>query len=287
MGFTVTEAGGPGGACGLCYELTPVSNTSQLLDKQAMTFMIIDECPASANPSQKQAGRSSHCGQCQLGDVNDYGQPFHFDLAVDAMTKDQYDLFFTGVTGGRYASFLRNARKLKADVFFDRNWNTVVFQAKPCCSVTNPLPPIETWGCLTGCKNNEAAEVCKNIGLSGPTETMASRMPDTTMTFPVVLPTPGGTTTITAPLGGTTGTGCPSNGTSNSNGSYIVRTVTMTGNIPGPTVSYFYTVTAAAPSGSSSANSTTSKASVSTIYEFYGIRIGTVVGLMVMLLVLQ
>ena len=117
MGFTVTEAGGPGGACGLCYELTPVSNTSQLLDKQAMTFMIIDECPASANPSQKQAGRSSHCGQCQLGDVNDYGQPFHFDLAVDAMTKDQYDLFFTGVTGGRYASFLRNTRKLKADVF--------------------------------------------------------------------------------------------------------------------------------------------------------------------------
>ena len=61
----------------------------------------------------------------------------------------------------------------------------------------------------------------------------------------------------------------------------------MTGNIPGPTVSYFYTVTAAAPSGSSTANSTTSKASVSTIYEFYGIRIGTVVGLMVMLLVLQ
>ena len=117
MRFTVTEAGGPGGACGLCYELTPVSNTSQLLDKQAMTFMIIDECPASANPSQKQAGRSSHCGQCQLGDVNDYGQPFHFDLAVDAMSKDQYDLFFTGVTGGRYASFLRNTRKLKADVF--------------------------------------------------------------------------------------------------------------------------------------------------------------------------
>ena len=106
MRFTVKEAGGPGGACGLCYELTPVSNTSQLLDKQAMTFMIIDECPASANPSQKDAGRSTHCGQCQIGDVNDFGQPFHFDLAVDAMSKDQYDLFFNGVTGGRYASFL-------------------------------------------------------------------------------------------------------------------------------------------------------------------------------------
>ena len=115
--FIVPEAGGPGGACGLCYELTPVSNTSQLLDKQAMTFMIVDECPASANPSQKDAGRSTHCGQCQLGDVNDFGQPFHFDVAVDAMNKDQYNLFFSDATGGRYASFLRNNRKSKTDVF--------------------------------------------------------------------------------------------------------------------------------------------------------------------------
>ena len=99
--FADPKAGGPGGACGLCYSLTPISNTSQLLDKQSLTFMIIDECPASSNPSQKGAGLSVHCGQCKAGDVNDYGQQWHFDIAVDAMNKEQYDLFFHGAPGGR------------------------------------------------------------------------------------------------------------------------------------------------------------------------------------------
>ncbi|MCJ1384357.1 hypothetical protein MMC17_007473 [Xylographa soralifera] len=89
------NGGGPGGACGICYKLTPISATGVSLDKQALTFMVIDECPAGNASS-----RSAHCGMCGAGEVNDFGQEWHFDLAVDAMNKDQYNTFFSNVTDG-------------------------------------------------------------------------------------------------------------------------------------------------------------------------------------------
>ena len=87
------NGGGPGGACGVCYKLTPISATGISLDKQALTFMIIDECPAGNATS-----RSAHCGMCAAGEVNDFGQEWHFDLAVDAMNNEQYTTFFRNVT---------------------------------------------------------------------------------------------------------------------------------------------------------------------------------------------
>jgi len=93
---TVSGAGGPGAACGLCYKLTPVSSHGTTLTDQALSFMIVDECPAS--PA---ASGARHCTQCHTSDVNDYGQHWHFDIAVDAMSTAQYDRFFNGVTDGR------------------------------------------------------------------------------------------------------------------------------------------------------------------------------------------
>ncbi|KAI9870050.1 MAG: hypothetical protein M1830_004749 [Pleopsidium flavum] len=93
---SVNGAGGPGHACGLCYHITPVSTHDTVLSAQSLTFMIVDECPASPVAS---GGR--HCTQCHTSDVNDYGQHWHFDIAVDAMSPGQYERCFKGVTDGR------------------------------------------------------------------------------------------------------------------------------------------------------------------------------------------
>ena len=92
----VPNGGGPGAACGICYRLTPISATGISLDQQALTFMIIDECPAGNAGS-----RNAHCGMCSAGEVNDFGQEWHFDIAVDAMNKEQYGTFFSNVTDGQ------------------------------------------------------------------------------------------------------------------------------------------------------------------------------------------
>ncbi|MCJ1253235.1 hypothetical protein MMC24_001046 [Lignoscripta atroalba] len=89
------NAGGPGAACGICYKLTPVSASGEALTQQAMTFMIIDECPVSPIPIN-----NNNCGMCKTGDKNIFNQEWHFDIAVDAMNQSQYDLFFKGVTYG-------------------------------------------------------------------------------------------------------------------------------------------------------------------------------------------
>ncbi|MCJ1482377.1 hypothetical protein MMC06_002541 [Schaereria dolodes] len=86
------NAGGAGQACGLCYCLTPQDLSGNALTANAMTFMIIDECPVSPTPSN-----NNNCGQCKMGDSNIFGQNWHFDIAVDAMNQDQYNQFFQGI----------------------------------------------------------------------------------------------------------------------------------------------------------------------------------------------
>ncbi|RDW84246.1 glycoside hydrolase family 45 protein [Coleophoma cylindrospora] len=136
-------AGGPGGACGICYEITPVSSAGVALSSQALTFMIVDECPASIALSG-----GSHCNQCTTSEVNDMGQHWHFDIAVDAMSTAQYSTFFNGVTDGS-------------------NWLNTTFQKVSCIGSTNPTPNIDSWGCISGlCPNNDDATVCASTGFS-------------------------------------------------------------------------------------------------------------------------
>jgi len=138
---SVSNAGGPGGACGICYKLTPVSGSGTALSSQAMTFKIVDECPVSVSLSG-----GKHCDTCTTSETNDFGHTWHFDIAIDAMSTSQYNTFFEGVTDGS-------------------NWNTVSFE-KTSCGSDNPTPAIKSWGCISGCSNNEAATVCEDTGFS-------------------------------------------------------------------------------------------------------------------------
>ncbi|KAF8849747.1 hypothetical protein BDZ45DRAFT_771808 [Acephala macrosclerotiorum] len=138
---SVSGAGGPGGACGLCYQITPVSASGTALSANALIFKIIDECPASVALSG-----GKHCDTCTTSEVNDYGHTWHFDIAIDTMSTAQYNQFFAGVTDGS-------------------NWKTVNFQETSCGS-NNPTPPIKSWGCISGCSNNEKATVCQSTGFS-------------------------------------------------------------------------------------------------------------------------
>lgn len=92
---SVSSAGGPGGACGICYALTPVSGSGTVLTDQTTTFMIVDECPASVSLSG-----GKHCDTCTTSEKNDLGQTWHFDIAADAMSNAQYSTFFNEVTDG-------------------------------------------------------------------------------------------------------------------------------------------------------------------------------------------
>ncbi|KAI9719631.1 MAG: hypothetical protein M1812_003402 [Candelaria pacifica] len=132
-------AGGPGAACGLCYQLTPVGGHGASTNN-SMTFMIVDECPAAPN---LQRGASTNCNQCSISDKNTMGQTFHFDIAVDAMNSQQYHQFFDGATYGS-------------------NWLAVNFQ-QVSCTPANAKPPIKPWGCMGGCKNNAGAAVCAGV----------------------------------------------------------------------------------------------------------------------------
>lgn len=94
--------------------------------------MIVDECPISSPNTQ-------NCGQCSTSDTNSaFGQTYHFDIAVDAMSSSQYSTFFAGVTDGS-------------------NWNEVEFKQVTC---TEARPEIASWGCIDDCSNNDAASVC-------------------------------------------------------------------------------------------------------------------------------
>lgn len=61
---SVSGAGGPGGACGICYRITPVSASGTALSANALTFKIIDECPASVALSG-----GKHCDTCSTSEV--------------------------------------------------------------------------------------------------------------------------------------------------------------------------------------------------------------------------
>jgi hypothetical protein len=75
--------------------------------------------------------------------TNAFGRTWNFDIAIDAMSTAQYNQFFAGVTDGS-------------------NWNEVYFEQTSCGS-NNPTPPIKSWGCISGCSNNDAASVCADV----------------------------------------------------------------------------------------------------------------------------
>jgi len=118
---------------------TPVSSAGVALTANALTFRIVDECPASVSLSG-----GNHCGQCTTSAVNDFGQHWHFDIAVDAMSTAQYNTFFAGVTDGT-------------------NWNEVDFEQTSCSSTTNAAGSYASWGCASGCSNNDDASVCADV----------------------------------------------------------------------------------------------------------------------------
>ncbi|KAI9747455.1 MAG: hypothetical protein M1835_002105 [Candelina submexicana] len=156
-------AGGPGAACGLCYQLTPAGGKGA---NQSMTFMIVDECPASPG---LQRGASTNCNQCSASDKNSMGQTFHFDIAVDAMNQQQYNTFFNGAWGRHVVPYHRfiiisptDESHLTLILLDNSNWKAVNFQQVSCTSA-NPTPPIKPWGCVNGCKNNGAAAVCAGV----------------------------------------------------------------------------------------------------------------------------
>jgi hypothetical protein len=75
------------------------------------------------------------------------GEPWHFDIAVDAMSTAQYNQFSNGVTDGS-------------------NWYKTYFEETSCDPTVNPTPPIYSWGCMSGCSINDAASVCADTGFS-------------------------------------------------------------------------------------------------------------------------
>jgi hypothetical protein len=75
--------------------------------------------------------------------TNAFGRTWNFDIAIDAMSTAQYSQFFAGVTDGS-------------------NWNEVYFEQTSCGSA-NPTPPIKSWGCISGCSNNDKASVCADV----------------------------------------------------------------------------------------------------------------------------
>lgn len=126
-------AGGPGSACGQCVKITPVSDAGKELPENALTFMLVDECPVS--------GGGVNCNQCKLSDHNVFGHAFHFDIASDAMNSQQFKQFYKGVTDGS-------------------NWKVAKFEKTACAGAAVAKPKITDWGCLQGCKNNAQASVC-------------------------------------------------------------------------------------------------------------------------------
>jgi len=130
--------GGPGGACGVCYKLTPISSSGTVLTANALTFRIVDECPAAPALSG-----GSHCDTCDITAKNDFGHTWHFDIAADGMSLSQYNQFFNGVDDGY-------------------NWKSVNFQNVACGSA-NAAPHLKSWGCGSGCSNKDGATVCQGV----------------------------------------------------------------------------------------------------------------------------
>jgi len=93
----------------------------------ALKFMIIDDCPAS-----EALGGGQRCKQCKVGELNDMGEPWHFDIVVDAMSTAQYNQFFNSVTDSS-------------------NWYKTYFEETSCDPTVNLIPLIYSWGCLSGC----------------------------------------------------------------------------------------------------------------------------------------
>ena len=55
---------------------------------------------------------------------------------------------------------LMSSRPPQLTLFFDSNWNAVSFKQVSCSAATNPTPPVNSWGCMENCSNNDAGGVC-------------------------------------------------------------------------------------------------------------------------------
>ena len=87
----------------------------------------------------------------------------------------KYNTFFNGVTDGRWELRISIALKTPLPLLrekfwttfrpnFDRsNWKEVQFSHVSCSSSVNPTPSIKSWGCISGCSNNDAAKVCAGV----------------------------------------------------------------------------------------------------------------------------
>ncbi|GAA96732.1 glycoside hydrolase family 45 protein [Mixia osmundae IAM 14324] len=136
---------GSGPACGLCFELSPVSGSGQELADQALTFEIIDNCPVGS-------GSDQNCGQCKGTTNAAFSKPTHFDIASDAMSPEQYAQFYNGVTDGS-------------------NWRSINFKNVPCNPDTNPKFATLSWGCNGSCKS-ENIDSCVDINTGRSVEGM-------------------------------------------------------------------------------------------------------------------
>ncbi|KAI9804461.1 MAG: hypothetical protein M1825_001360 [Sarcosagium campestre] len=130
--------GGAGGACGQCFEITPLVDGKPATD-QTVNFMIVDECPADPAKSEGH----TYCTQCGIGWLNHLGENWHFDVMRNNMNPQDAERFFRNVDqhGG--------------------NWEHVQFTKSDCGSI--PRPAFTGDGCgPTGC-TNKPQFVCENV----------------------------------------------------------------------------------------------------------------------------
>ncbi|KAH8168154.1 hypothetical protein CIB48_g82 [Xylaria polymorpha] len=129
---------------GYVLPFTGVASTTQFIAGSEFgggTFCGVNALPNGQRSSGRQGGGPGYLY------VNDYGQTWHFDIAVDIMSTDQYNKFFNVVTDGS-------------------NWRETYFEQTDCDGDVNPTPPFQSWGCMSGCSNNDAAGVCDNTEVS-------------------------------------------------------------------------------------------------------------------------
>lgn len=96
--FRWSRRGGPGAPLRQSATRSPPSPPpASPLSANALKFFIIDKCPASEALSGGQ-----YCEQCRVGELNDMGEPWHFDIAIDAMSTAEYNrgFFLNSVTDG-------------------------------------------------------------------------------------------------------------------------------------------------------------------------------------------
>ncbi|KAI9795229.1 MAG: hypothetical protein M1833_007311 [Piccolia ochrophora] len=134
-------SGGAGGACGACFELTPVKD-GKARPNQKATFMVVENCPA--NPSRSDG--HTLCSACETGDKNDLGETWHFDILKDHMSSSAVEKFFD-----------------QAD-HDEQQWDQVQFKKLTACDGVEQ-PEFKGNNCPDGktCHNSKTDRVCDGL----------------------------------------------------------------------------------------------------------------------------